>query len=131
MCIRDRYRNEFHNVPPRGGYGTLDLWQDSWTEEGSVTSPREALQIIDSAETEINEKLDEGYDVTSALSKLNEAKAAYDEGQYDSAKSDAEMALTLPVEPTPPEPQTNWTLIIGGIVILAAIVVYFFKIRKS
>ena len=127
------YWDEWHDLN-KGGFGSLDLWDSVWTDEGSDNPPSVALAAISAAEAEINAKGEEGDIIVDALDKLEEAEDAYAEGEYDLAISLAETSETLVESPEPDEadeptePDYTMYYIVAAVVIIA-VAIYFYQKR--
>lgn len=105
-----------------------------WWSGGSPYSPWECEAAISAAQAKIDESKTKGYDVSRAESKLNEAQNALDQGDYTTAKTQADIAPSLVgTPPTEAPPYMLWTaiLIVGVIAVVAVEIVYVRKGRRA
>ena len=110
------YWDEWHDLY-KGGFGSLDLWDGVWTDEGSDNPPRVARARV----------LEEPEDACAQVPRA--------EDEYDLAISLAETSETLVEppesdEPDEPEP-TDYTLIIIGVAVIALIVAGYLYSKRG
>jgi peptide/nickel transport system substrate-binding protein len=106
------YKVEFQGEPV-SPFGNDDPLEPIWWTKGSSYTPAETVQMIEETEARIDQLAGQFYSVGNARDKLDEAKAAYEAGDWASASSLAEEALTL-VNP----PYTMYGAIVGIVVII-------------
>lgn len=127
------YSADFAGFPTeewtRGPGYQLWNYQKVFWKQGSVTSPKEANAIIEDVENELEDLEGQGIDVSGAMVKLNEAKAAYADGKYDDAKNLANEALDLPEVPEE-IPYILYAAVAAVAVIVVGSAVYVYKKRK-
>lgn len=118
---------EFGGIPIScfdGGGSNID---GVWWMLGYVNSPSTAAEAISAAENMISNLEDMNYDVTMAISKLEEAKTALEKGEYDPAKEKADLAPTFAipsgVQPSPEPPYDLWTGILLALLVVHIIAV--------
>jgi hypothetical protein len=82
--IEDQYFHfywEYYVGIPAGPYGgARERLENVWWTGGSEHSPEEIADMLAEIEAELNDLADEGYDITAATAKLEEAKEALDSG---------------------------------------------------
>jgi len=101
----------------------------AWWTMGSEISPSIAWETITTCETELIDLQGRGYNVTAALSKLEEAKQAYSAGDYVMAQMLADEASKLVVPP--PAPIALYAGIVVAVVLVAGATLYYMRRRKK
>ncbi|MCZ2808908.1 MAG: ABC transporter substrate-binding protein [Candidatus Bathyarchaeota archaeon] len=122
------YNTEFEGLFGSTG-GNLPDWTslpffNVWWTKGSLATFEAAEALISEIEDLLADYDTRNYrNVDEASDKLDEARAAFDEGNYDSAISLAEAARDIPEPPS----QTMLYLGIAAVVVIAAGLFYYFR----
>jgi peptide/nickel transport system substrate-binding protein len=125
------YNTEFEGLFGNSG-GNLPDWTslpfyNVWWTKGSLATFDAAEAKISEIEAILEEYQTKNYkDIEEALAKLEEAKAAFDAGNYDSAISLSEAALEIPS----PSTQTTLYLGIAVVIIIIAALIYYMRGRS-
>jgi peptide/nickel transport system substrate-binding protein len=82
------WEDEWGGIPEGACEWAGQTWATYWWKKGADLSPENILKLINDTEAEFKTLASRFYDVTAALKKLDEAKAAYQAGDY-------RLALTL------------------------------------
>jgi peptide/nickel transport system substrate-binding protein len=103
------------------GYHINSYFRLYW-KSGSTRTPLETWEHIEAQEDEIADLEEQNYTITAATAKLDEAKAAYDSGDYDEAYSLATLAPSLAVAPGEEPPPNGGGYGIELVIAVAAVV---------
>ena len=130
------YWEDFVGIPA-GPYGGARERLDSvWWTGGSDMSPEEIANTIAETETVLSGLADEGYDITAATAKLEEAREALENGEYADAETYTDQVVDLaeaPEEEPEEEPADQGIpgfsalSIVVGLLISAMVMIYISK----
>lgn len=122
-------RTEFKGLDKTGAYWYANHFDRVWWTGGSLATPEAAKSKIQEVEEKLGEYETKRWrDVDKALAKLEEARVALKEGDYDKAVALAEEALEIPRRPAPIGLYAGIAIIVLGIVSMAT---YYFVRRKG
>ena len=94
------FRDDWNTIPP-GPFYYSNLMEKVWWSKGSELSPEAAASTLTETENKLKDLEKQGYDVKEALTKLAEAKKAFETGDYAGATKLAQAAITLAKAPMP------------------------------